>query len=327
MDQWRPLFMNEDDILSLPNIETMVIPAKAEAKPEAAPWAATSAAAPQAASSPAARSDDFTAAEGSSGVCAEAPAAAEPSPVGAQGTPAVSIGAEPIKLNGREHPWKPRTQAQRAEFAALWRDLSVPVPAIARRYRCGERTVQMWRAEFGLPGRDELARARDVASSRKPSLVLEPKPSSPASTAMGPAPGSGAARPADPLEVPEIAALLVEIGDEARRMTPTSDLRPLRRKFQKLAALTTASAPHNWASLHALAQEQGRALVWAEHCEAKLPKPEVDQAQLRKDAALQMMHELRSVLPPEEQALLARVVKHGADLLMARGRGASGPVS
>ena len=53
---------------------------------------------------------------------------------------------------------------------------------------------------------------------------------------MPPANGEVLKRPTDPLDVPEIAALLAEIGNDARQVTAVSDLRPLRRKLTKLTA-------------------------------------------------------------------------------------------
>lgn len=141
-------------------------------------------------------------------------------------------------------------------------------------------------------------------------------------------PGNGESpkRPGDPLEIPEIAALLGEIREDALKITATSELRTLRRRWSKLAALTTTSMPHSWTSLHALAQEQSRALVWTEQCESKMPRPNIDDQKLRIAGACQFVQEIKSALSPEDNAVFATPCKRGADVWMARQgtNGASG---
>ena len=61
-----------------------------------------------------------------------------------------------------------------------------------------------------------------------------------------------------------------------------------------------------------------RAMLWARKTEASLPKTAADPIALRREAAAQMMRELRSVLNVDEQATLARVMKIGADRLVER---------
>lgn len=339
-----------DDNDPLPDIESLVIPAASTAiRPPSSPLVAADTVAaplraPQAPAEGAEEKHGLGGPAASVGVCSEGPATPVPPVPGPQFAPAATTTLGPggvtqvarkplVKITGRTHPYKPRTPAQIEEFSALWLDVAVPLADIARRYQAGERTVQIWRREFSLPRRDDLARGQGSAQMPpSPGVAPWPEPGSltPVKTMASAAPRPpGAAsggevvpkRPTDPLDVPEIAALLAEIRDEARKMTAVSALRPLRRKVSKLAALASASTPHNWATLHAMAQEQARALLWAEHCEAKLPDVEADAQQTRKDAASQLMKELKSVLTPEEQAILARVVKAGADRLIARHNG------
>jgi hypothetical protein len=120
------------------------------------------------------------------------------------------------------------------------------------------------------------------------------------------------------MDIPEIAGLLAEARQDALKMTATSDLRPLRRKLSKLAALTTTTMPHSWTSLHDLAQEQARSLLWAERCEADLPEPVTDAFELRKAAGTQLMLEAKSVLNNEEQQALAKLMWTASNRLLAK---------
>ena len=133
-----------------------------------------------------------------------------------------------VRLPGREHPYKPRSPQQREAFAALWNDLSIPLAEIARRFGCGERSVQIWRKEFGLLGRDELARARDqgrivmharaVVRTEPPATVTSAACPAPAPQSVPPASGEAVQRPADPMDIPEIAGLLAEARQDRRGM-------------------------------------------------------------------------------------------------------------
>lgn len=323
-----------DDTEPLPNIESLVVKARPSVF-EGATWPAASPCGVQGQSGDAGSNLEPEGLEGPEGVSPQGPGPFSGLPLGLPSTPAGADPVAPVRLNGHAHPWKPRSPAQVAEFETLWRNLTVPLAAIAKRYQAGERTIQGWRKDFGLPGRDELARAQargEIAASTGIRVTTAPPETigSAGYSAATPRPepsvtGAAPRRPADPLDVPEIAALLAEIGNDARQVTAISDLRPLRRKLTKLTALASASAPHNWSSLHTMAQEQSRALLWAETCEAKLPKAQETIRQLRASAAGQLMHELKSALSEEDQQALAVLVKRGADVLMARGRQASVP--
>lgn len=223
------------------------------------------------------------------------------------------------RRNGLPHPLKPHTPAQKARFAAIWGNLDTPVTEIAARYRASERTVQNWRVELSLPPRDQLLaqrRQRPGAAGAAGTLAApgEPLP-------------ADQDRAFDPLADAEIAAMLAEVLDEARKIGPASDLTPLNRKLLRLSVLVVAKNPmQTWDGLGERLAALNRAVLSMRRAEAKMPAPKVDQTQLRRDAASQLMRELKSVLSPQEQSELARLVKLGAARLMA-GQGLGRPTT
>jgi hypothetical protein len=276
--------------------------------------------------------------EASPAVSHAGPAASSTPPPSTQFAPAATINAvveplgrislaeDPVKLSGHTHPWKPTTPAQIAEFKALWENLTIPLAAIAKRYKAGERTVQVWRKQFGLLGRDELARAREHGGSPKPASATafpEAAPSGLAGLAPPPQPEPPAdcdvlKRPDDPMDEPEIAALMAKVTEATHKMSTSSELRTLRRNWAKVASLLATSMPHTKASLYALAQEQARSLLWAEHCEMKLPKGETGDAELRREVATKLVREVKAALSPEDNEIMATLMKRVADFHLAR---------
>jgi hypothetical protein len=242
------------------------------------------------------------------------------------------------KTNGRAHPYKPLTPMAIAEFAGMWHDKNYTVAQIAKRYRCGERTVQDWRMEFGLPTRPDALKAQaevNTLAGSAVSMVDAVTTAARVQVAMARAPGQpdpGAVAgqiigypplppdALDPLKDQEIGDAMRDIMSEARIMSAHSDLKALHRKLSRLAVLVAVKAPrHTWDSLLFTVEGLARATLRARQVEAQIPEGEHDPVQLRKEAAGQMMRELKSVLTPSEQQALATLVKAGADRLMAKG--------
>ena len=228
--------------------------------------------------------------------------------------------SNPNKSN--PHPLKPKTNAQLAEFVALWNDPEFTVGQIARRYQSSEATVRRWRLEYGLPERNVAIKDSQAAEGIM-ALLKHQVPGGPAAKdaeVVGTPPN---AKIVGPLEDKEITDLLADIRSEARIMSPHSDLTPIQRKLAKLNVLVATKRPmHSWASISDAADGLARALLHTRRVEAEIPRGDADPIMLRKEAATQMMRELRSVLTPEEQATLATIVKAGADRLIAKGGGA-----
>ncbi len=240
-----------------------------------------------------------------------------------------------LKRPGRSHPGKPRTPMAIAEFAGMWHNAAYTNAQIAKRYRCGERTITDWRLEFGLPTRPEALKDQATVNGLAASaagMVAAGTEAAKVTQAMATAPGPAAvegqvfghpnltAKQMDPLQDEVIAAALRDIQSEGMIMSTHSDLKALHRKLARLAVLVATRAPrHTWDSLLFTVESLARAALRARQVEAMIPEGENDPVQLRKEAAGQMMQELKSVLTPEEQQVLARVMKAGVDRLMAKG--------
>ncbi len=241
--------------------------------------------------------------------------------------PALPRDVGPLeKREGFHHPWKPQTPAQIAEFAALWHDPAHTVESIMARYKAGKRTVQRWREEFGLGPRDQAMkaglRAKEIADAAQ-GLVARFGETADLANAMTRAEvvAGQVVDPQrfDPLKDPEIAGLLNDILAEARQMTGHSDLQPLQRKLARLAVVAQAKVPvRTWDGLGAVVEGLSRTLLYMRRVEAEVPSSGADPVLLRKEAAGQMMREMKSVLDPAEQAQLASLVKRAADRLMAK---------
>jgi hypothetical protein len=219
------------------------------------------------------------------------------------------------------NPLKPTTHAAIAEFVDLWHSPSVTVPQLAERYHCTENTIRAWRDEFGLPSRPK-SKAAALEAGKIMGMALSGRPVDPALDAavVG---NPNVKAPAGPLDDPEIVALLADITTESRMITTHSDLTPLQRKLAKLNVMATSKAPlQSWASVVSHSDAMSRAVLNMRRVEAEIPRGDADPIQLRKEAAGQMMRELRSVLTPEEQQTLATIVKAGADRLIAKGASA-----
>jgi hypothetical protein len=88
----------------------------------------------------------------------------------------------------------------------------------------------------------------------------------------------------------------------------------------RLSVIAASKLPvTSWTGLTVIIESLHRTILNARRIEADIPRGDTDPIQLRKEAAGQMMREMRSVLSPEEQAALATLVKAAADRLMARG--------
>lgn len=276
---------------------------------------------------------------GIQGSSSPTPAAPPPPPVTSQASPqsgeGVSDPMAKLRRPGRAHPYKPLTPMAIAEFAGMWHNAAYTITQIAKRYRCGERTVQDWRVEFGLPSRPEALKDQATVNGlagAAAGMVAAGTEAARITAAMAAAPGGPAvegqvfghpnltAKQMDPLQDEVIAAALREIQSEAMIMTAHSDLKVLHRKLSRLAVLVATRAPrHTWDSLLFTVESLARAALRARQVEAMIPEGENDPVQLRKEAAGQMMQELKSVLTPEEQQVLAKVMKVGVDRLMAKG--------
>ena len=237
------------------------------------------------------------------------------------------VNAGPFaKRNGHVHPWKPQTPDQIAEFANLWYDPAYTNDQIARKYKAGASSIDRWRVEYGLGGRTEAMRAgvtaNDIisAASGVVSRVNE-------MTAVSAAMDRAAARTGqvmdpklDPMKDAEIVTLINDMVSEARIMTAHSDLQVLQRKLMRVAVIVNGRAPvQSWAGLALVMEGLSRTILYARRVEAEIPSSSADPVLLRREAAGQLMRELKSVLTPEEQNTLATIVKAGADRLMKRG--------
>ncbi|HWZ29187.1 MAG TPA: hypothetical protein VNX15_11520, partial [Gemmatimonadales bacterium] len=242
------------------------------------------------------------------------------------------------KRPGRAHPMKPVTAGQIAEFCALWNDAAYSNAQIARRYRCGERTILDWRRDFGLPTRPEALKTAAKANSilgAAAAVVDAASDAARITTAMAKAPVEGqvVGTPRDPdlmdpMKDKEIIDAMNDLRSEARIMSAHSDLTVLQRKLSRLSVLVATKAPlRSWDSLQITIDCLARGMLRARQVEAMIPRGEHDPVQLRKEAAGQLMKELQSVMTPEEQAMLARLVKSGADRLMAKGGSAESIVA
>lgn len=175
---------------------------------------------------------------------------------------------------------------------------------LGRIYNVHSRTVQKWSEALSLGPRSAPA-----GTSAPP-----PDASATAST-------TGWTGDLNPLADHEIRQALDDIQRVALDMTAHSDLTGLQRKLARLSILVAAKAPiYSWPGLRDAIEGLSRAMLHARRVEARLPETGADPVVLRKEAASQMMRELKSVLNPEEQAVLARVMKAGVDRLM-KGQG------
>jgi hypothetical protein len=222
------------------------------------------------------------------------------------------------KVRGRPHPLKPVTPAQIAEFAALWANPEFTVAQIARTYRAGEQTIRDWRRDFRLPPRPEtLARAAKAEAIMGAAMAKADPALNGQVVGTPPDPNL-----MDPMKDQEIVDALNDLRSEARIMTAHSDLGVLQRKLSRISLLVATKAPlRSWGSLQTAMDAHSRAVLRARQVEASIPRGDADPVMLRKEAAGQLMQELKSVLTPEEQSVLARLVKLGADRLVARGGG------
>jgi hypothetical protein len=238
---------------------------------------------------------------------------------------------EPERVPGRAHPMKPVTGQQIAEFASLWSDAAYSAAQLARRYRTSERTLQEWRKDFKLPPRPEALKLAAKANSIMGAAAGVVDAANEAARltgmmAVAPMEGQIVGNPpvnsalGDPMLDPEIKTAMDDLRSEARIMSAHSDLTVLQRKLSRLAVLVVTKVPHHsWSSLQFTLESLSRAMLRARQVEASIPRGEVDPVQLRKEAAGQLMKELQSVMTPDEQQALAKLVKAGADRLMAKG--------
>jgi len=259
---------------------------------------------------------DSSAAMATDDLCAEPEAATVEPP-----TPTPRPTPEPawaLRRPGRRaSPYRPQTPEQKAEFEKLWLDRTYTLEDIGRLYGgVNKRTVEKWATAFRLPPRDMLSKG---ATRTATSVLKETEAVAEAMTrARATAPAFDDPQ-SNPLADPEIAQALAEIEAEALAISPHSNLTSLQRKLSRLAVLIATKAPiRSWPSLQVSIESLSRAMLHARKVEAELPPTGADHALLRKEAAAQMMKELKSVLSVDEQAELARLVKVGADRLMAR---------
>jgi len=265
----------------------------------------------------------------------------------------VDANNQPLgKAHGLTHPWKPRTPAQIAEFAALWHNLDVSLPHIAKRYRANVRSIQKWRKEFKLRSRDvvrELGAEAAKLSAGTDQIVKTMTEAGQVSaemikaqTALGIDLGSRAAetqaaiargdliplhdgtlvdpqvvRNWNPMKDPEIAALVEEVRREARMITQHSDLTAIQRKLAKVSILVSTKMPvYTWETLHTIIEGLSRSVLWARKVEADIPQSGADPVLLRQEAGRQLFRELKEALSKEDQEALAVLVKRGADEIM-----------
>lgn len=226
---------------------------------------------------------------------------------------------------------KPRTPAQVAEFAGMWSDEKLTVLDIAATYGISRECVSLWRRDFDLPERKVAL--RDAAKTRGimgnlARVAADPRTAQSALAAVvnGELVDPKVKDAWDPMRDKEIAGAVADILAEARQMTGHSDLTLLSRKVAKLTMVCAAKAPINsWATLQVVMGSLNSTLLNMRRVEAKLPQGQHDPVALRREAATQMLTEMKGVLDPAEQAALAKLVKAAAERLMARGAGSGGP--
>lgn len=262
------------------------------------------------------------------GNAASAADAAQAAQAGAppHGQPDDGVTPADRKKYGTQHPYKPVSPDQVAEFAQMWYDPAYTIDQIARRYHAGSTTVSRWRAEFGLPDRaiavDQAKKADNMVDVFKTGIS-----SLKGIVAATQAQGGPVLTPTvvdsdrfDPLKDPEIVKALEQIRSEARIMSAHSDLQPLQRLLMRLSVVAATKLPvASWTGLTVIIESLQRTILNARRIEADIPLGQNDPVQLRKEAAGQLMREMRSVLSPDEQAALAKLVKAAADRLMAKG--------
>ena len=282
------------------------------------------------------------------------PSVSSAKPTGPKIGPADPANIPCVKLRGMTHPWKPRTPAQIAEFAAHWHNTDLSIPSIAKRYKASTRSIHKWRIEMGLQRRDVLRElgtqaatvaeaagrvVADMAESAKVSermlqaqavlgieLGLKAAATSAAAArgelvalADGTLIDPQVVRNWNPLKDEEIAALVDEVHREARQITQHSDLTALQRKLAKVSILVSTKMPvYTWESLQTILDGLSRTVLWARKVEADIPQSGADPVLLRQEAGRQLFRELRDVLSKEDQEALAVIVKRGADAIMAR---------
>jgi hypothetical protein len=239
--------------------------------------------------------------------------------------PDPKLGA--TKRKGIVHPYKPVTPEQISAFAQMWHDAGYTVPQIAKRFHAAESSIGRWAREFGLRERDEVfrdqARANSVLSSAA-EVVGAAKETAAVTRAMAMAPAASAVGEVvppenkwDPLKDREIAQGLEEIREQAKIMTAHSDLTSLQRQLAKFSVLIATKMPvYTWQTLQMTVDGLARAILWNRRVEAEIPAGQADPILLRKEAAAQLMKELKSALGPEDQAKLAEIMKRGVDKMM-----------
>ena len=231
-----------------------------------------------------------------------------------------------VRANGKANPYRPETPEQIASFAHMWHDPAYTLAMMSRRYGgCHPRTIQKWATAFDFPPRDGgqgAPKPDAVGNTMNAAHGAEAVTRAKAQAAEAPAtqarPESGDDR-WNPLADPEIKSAVDEIKRETLPLSSHSDIQGLQRKLLRLNLLVATKTPmRSWESLKITAEGLTRLLLNTRRIEAGIPRGDVDQVQLRKDAASAMMHELKSVLSPEEQEVLARVMIAGAERLMKR---------
>lgn len=213
---------------------------------------------------------------------------------------------------------KPRTEREIAEFRALWHNENFPVTQLMAKYKASRSTVQRWSRGFGLTDRTALkgmvpsAKAFVRTMEQAGTAVIE------AQQIVDAQAQDGILYPRQDEEIAEGLAELKVLAKRAAKGSP-ADLAAFHRQALSLIGLFVAKSPiHTWDGGAAIADTLCRAIAMARKVEAAMPKEAIDPQMLRREAATQMMRELRSVLSPEKQEALAVLIKEGADLINKR---------
>ena len=247
-------------------------------------------------------------------------------------TPAAGVSGERAKKiidkKGIHTEYHPDTPEKIAAFIRLWHDPEYTVLALSKRYRVTVSTVAHWRKRFGLQAKSKAEALGDsvvnslVETARASKVMAEVAVSSAARTVEAQVlagTASGARDLYNPMTDPEIAQIIAEMGRMSREVTPHSDLAAMCRLNLKLLTLATTKLPHNsWSTMILHFEAQLNMMLRVRKIEAELPEGAGDPGALRREAANEMIAEIKSVLSEDEQKTMAGLIAEAATRLRAK---------
>ncbi|MFH2203109.1 MAG: hypothetical protein ABIJ96_08355 [Elusimicrobiota bacterium] len=205
---------------------------------------------------------------------------------------------------------------------------------IAALYGVTTRQIRRWRESLGLTDRNvirnlEPGAASMVRQAEATGKTVEEIARDAIQRRYGGEGGQGTAGPMPmeahgPLQNEEIKAAMEVFRQRAAEIDSTSDLYVLQRAALKVYALVVALNPkRTWSGDADAMKAVVKTTAWTRKLEAGLPSGPKDEQALRKEAATQLMRELKEALDPADQEVLAVLVKKGADKIMAQHNGSS----